>query len=148
MPLYLDDLEPGMEFESVGRTVTEADIMTFAGVSGDYNLLHVNEPWVKANTPFKGRIAHGLLILAMQSGMRTPGMFGLEVIAYLEESRKMTAPTYPGDTIRVKTHVDEVRRSESRPSMGVLTTTVQVLNQDDVVVQHGTDVMLIACRPQ
>jgi 3-hydroxybutyryl-CoA dehydratase len=147
MPVYLDDLEPGMEFTSVGRTVTEADIMTFAGVSGDYNLLHVNEPWVLENTPFRGRIAHGLLILAMQSGMRTEGLFGLEVIAYLEETRKFTAPTYPGDTIRVVTRVDEARKSASRPGMGVLRTTVEVRNQDDVVVQSGTDAMLIACRP-
>ena len=147
MPVYLDDLEPGMEFTSVGRTVTEADIMTFAGVSGDYNLLHVNEPWVLDNTPFRGRIAHGLLILAMSSGMRTPGLFGLEVIAYLEESRKMTAPTYPGDTIHVVIRVEETRRSTSRPGMGVLRTTVEVRNQDDVVVQHDTDMMMIACRP-
>jgi acyl dehydratase len=108
----------------------------------------VNEPWVRENTPFRGRIAHGLLILAMQSGMRTPGLFGLEVIAYLEETRKMTAPTYPGDTIHVVTRVEETRRSESRPGMGIMRTTVEVRNQDGVVVQHGTDVMLIACRPE
>jgi len=65
MTIYLEDYAVGQVFTSVGRTVTEADIMAFAGVSGDFNQLHINEQWVTANTPFEGRIAHGLLVLAI-----------------------------------------------------------------------------------
>ena len=111
MTLYLDDFSTGQVFTSVGRTLTEADIMAFAGVSGDFNQLHINELWVTANTPFRGRIAHGLLVLAISSGLATPGMDDVEVIAYLEASRKFVGPTYPGDTIHAVTTVLDTRRS-------------------------------------
>ena len=90
VPTYLEDLAPGAEFRSAGRTVTESDIMAFAGVSGDFNRLHTDEPWVRENTPFRGRIAHGLLVLAMSSGLATPGLDDVEIIAYLEETRRFT----------------------------------------------------------
>ncbi len=147
MTRYLEDFEPGQEFTSVGRTVTEADVMNFAGVSGDFNLLHTNEQWVKANTPFTGRIAHGLLVLAISSAQPTPGMDGVETIAYLEETRRFTGPTYPGDTIHTVHTVESVRPSNSRPGMGVLTTTVEVRNQRGEVVQTGRDAVLITTRP-
>ena len=147
MPTYLEDFAPGQVFTSVGRTVTEADIMAFAGVSGDFNQLHINEQWVTTNTPFSGRIAHGLLVLAISSGLATPGMDAVEVIAYLSETRRFVAPTYPGDTIHAVTTVTETRASRSRPGMGVLTTQVEVRNQRDEVVQDGADAVMITCRP-
>ncbi len=148
MTIYLEDYAVGQAFMSVGRTVTEADIMAFAGVSGDFNQLHINEQWVTANTPFTGRIAHGLLVLAISSGLATPGMDDVEVIAYLEASRKFVGPTYPGDTIHTVTTVLDTRPSRSRPGMGVLTTSVEVVNQDGEVVQTGTDAVMITTRPQ
>src|SRR5207249_4964556 len=81
--LGFDQLEIGDTFLSGGRTMTEADIMGFAGLSGDFNPLHTDEEWVTANTPFTRRIAHGLLVLAISSGLRTPGLDGLNIVAYL-----------------------------------------------------------------
>jgi acyl dehydratase len=146
MTTYLEDLAPGREFRSVGRTVTESDIMAFAGVSGDFNRLHTDEPWVRESTPFEGRIAHGLLVLAMVSGLRTPDFDDVEVIAYLEETRRFTGPTYPGDTIHAVWRVESARPSSSRPGMGVLTIAVEVRNDRDEVVQTGTDVLLVSAR--
>ncbi|HEY3775652.1 MAG TPA: MaoC/PaaZ C-terminal domain-containing protein [Solirubrobacteraceae bacterium] len=148
MTAYLEDLEPGREFVSGGRTMTEADIVAFAGISGDFSPLHTDEPWVRENTPFQGRIAHGLLVLSASSGLRTPGLDDLEVIAYLEEARTFVAPTYPGDTIRARWTVRELRRSTSRPTMGVVTVDVEVVKQDDTVVQRGHDVWLVAAGPE
>ena len=148
MPTYLEDLAPGAEFRSAGRTVTESDIMAFAGVSGDFNPLHTDEPWVRENTPFEGRIAHGLLVLAMSSGLATPGLDDVEIIAYLEETRRFTGPTYPGDTIHVLCRIDDVRPSGSRPTMGVVTLDVEVRNQRDELAQSGRDVWLVARRPE
>jgi acyl dehydratase len=147
MPTYLEDLEPGKRYESVGRTVTEADIANFAGVSGDFWLLHTNEEWVREHTPFRGRIAHGLLVLAISSALRTPVIDDLEVIAYLEAQRRFTAPTYPGDTIHVARTVEEARPSASRPGLGVVTTQVEVVNQRGETVQAGRDVSLVSRRP-
>jgi acyl dehydratase len=144
MTLHFDDIAPGDEFVSVGRTVTEADIMAFAGVSGDFNLLHTNDPWARANTPFKGRVAHGLLVLSMSSGLPTPGFDDLKVLAYLNVERRMAGPTYPGDTIHAVHRVEQVRPSASRPEAGVITVVVEVRNERDEVVQMGTDVVLVA----
>lgn len=142
------DLFVGQQFESVGRTVTEADIMAFAGVSGDFNQLHTNEQWVTENTPFTGRIAHGLLVLAMSSGMRTPGYDDLNIQAYLSVQRDMTKPTYPGDTITALNTVSEMRRSQARPSNGIVHIAVEVRNQDGETVQQGTDVLLVGPRDE
>ncbi|MDR7462588.1 MAG: MaoC/PaaZ C-terminal domain-containing protein, partial [Armatimonadota bacterium] len=69
MSLEFDDLQEGAEFETPGRTVTEADVVNFAGVSGDFNPLHVDATYAAA-TPFGQRVAHGLLVLSMVSGLR------------------------------------------------------------------------------
>jgi acyl dehydratase len=148
MTVYLEDLECGQEFASAGRTITDADIMGFAGVSGDFNELHTNDEWVRANTPFTGRIAHGLLILSIASGLRTPTLDELVVIAYLNVDRSFTGPTYVGDTISALWRVVEVRPSKSRPDSGVVTLDVEVRKSSGAVVQRGRDVDLVARRPQ
>jgi acyl dehydratase len=146
MSLLFEDLEPGQEFVSVGRTITDADIASFAGLSGDHNPLHTDDQWVREHTPFRGRIAHGLLVLAISEGLSTPGLDELEVIAFVHVERSFPAPTYPGDTIRARWSVQELRESRSRPDAGVVTLTVEVTNQDRVPIQRGADVDLVARR--
>jgi len=148
VPTYLEDLELAQRFTSLGRTVTETDIVNFAGVSGDFNLLHTNDEWVREHTPFRGRIAHGLLVTAIASALRTPVIEDLEVIAYLEATRRFTAPTYPGDTIHAAYTVEEARPSRSRPGLGVLALAVEVVNQHGDAVQTGRDVSLVTLRPR
>lgn len=148
MTLYLDDLSPDQEFTSVGRTITEADIVAFAGISGDFNPLHTDATWVAANTQFRDRIAHGLLVLSASSGLRTKGFDELAVLAYMEVTRRMTAPVYPGDTIRARYVVTDVRPSRSKPDRGVLTLSAEITNQHGETVQAGSDVVLVATRPQ
>lgn len=143
---YFEDLAPGDAFASVGRTVTESDIQAFAGLSGDFNPLHTDAQWVAEHTPYSGRIAHGLLILAIGSGIRTPGIDEIRILAYLEVSRKMTAPVYPGDTIRVTQTVERVKESRSRPDTGVVILRVETRNQRGEIVQTGTDSLLVERR--
>ena len=148
MTVHLEDLERGQEFVSAGRTITDADIIGFAGVSGDFNQLHTNDEWVRANTRFTGRIAHGLLILSIASGLRTPTIDALAVTAYLHVERSFTGPTYVGDTISARWRVDEARPSKSRPDSGVVALDVEVHKSSGAVVQRGRDVYLVARRPQ
>ncbi|MET4431434.1 MULTISPECIES: MaoC/PaaZ C-terminal domain-containing protein [unclassified Mycolicibacterium] len=143
MPLFFDDLEIGTKYVSRGRTITESDIVAFAGISGDFNPLHTDEMWVRENTGFSGRIAHGLLILSVSSGLATPELDELEIHAYLETTRKMAAPTYPGDTVKVIQTVADLRCSSSRPRSGIATFDVAVTNQDGMTVQQGTDIYLV-----
>ena len=143
--IYLEDIAVGQEVVTARRTITEADIMAFCGVSGDFNALHTDELFVREETPFEGRIAHGLLVLAISSGLRSEGD-DWHLIAYLEEQRRFVAPTYPGDTIHARWRVESVRRSRSRPDTGIVTIAVEVVNQDGEVVQSGTDVVLVGAR--
>lgn len=148
MTVYLEDLKPGEELISAGRTVTETDIVSFAGLSGDFNPLHMDETWVRENTPFATRIAHGILVLSISSGLRTPVLDELAVIAFLELSRTFVAPTHPGDTIRARWSVLETRRSQSRPGTGVVRLAVEVVKQDGSIVQRGTDAYLVGAAPE
>src|SRR5438876_12253598 len=97
-PMYLEDLPAGLEVMTARRTVPESDIVTFAGVSGDFNPLHTDESYVREHTPFRGRIAHGLLVLAIASGVRSEPDRAPSG-AFLEARRQFLAPTYPGHTV-------------------------------------------------
>jgi len=146
MTTCFEDLHPGDAFVSAGRTVTESDIGAFAGLSGDYNPLHTDETWVRRHTAYRGRIAHGILVLAISQGLRTPVLDDLEVLAFLAVERSFAAPVYPGDTIQAHWSVESLRPSRSRPEAGVATLAVEVRTADGTVVQRGTDVDLVARR--
>ncbi|MCL6498509.1 MAG: MaoC family dehydratase N-terminal domain-containing protein [Firmicutes bacterium] len=142
MPVYFDDLQEGAEFETAGRTVTEADVVNFAGVSGDFNPLHVDATYA-AVTPFGQRVAHGLLVLSMVSGLRQRAAFDVAVLALLEvRSWRFLKPVFLGDTIRARTRVAE-KRATKDPGRGVVVHRVEVLNQRDEVVQSGELVLLV-----
>lgn len=146
MTVYLDDIEVGTEYQSTGRTITVTDIAVFAELTGDHNPLHLDEEWVRANTDYDGCIAHGLLMLAISSGLKTEGLDDWHIEGYLGEQRRMTAPTYPGDTVQARSVVTEVRRSNSRPDSGIVTVEVELLKQDGTVVQSGTDTYLVGAQ--
>ena len=144
--LFWEELNPGDEAVSLNRTITEADVVNFCGVSGDFNALHTDEVFVREETPFRARIAHGLLILSISSGLRSEADDWV-VLAYLEEQRRFVAPTYAGDTIRARCRVESTRRSRSRPEAGIVTLHIEVVNQAGVVVQEGSDVLMVGARP-
>jgi acyl dehydratase len=143
--ISFDDIEEGHTVQTARRTLTEADIVNFAGLSGDFNPLHTDELWVKENTPFRGRIAHGILALAVSGGLRSE-VDDWDVLAYLECTRRFVAPVYPQDTIQLTYTVSETRASRSRPDTGIVVTAVELRNQDGEVVQSGQDTFLMARR--
>jgi len=145
--MYWEEWEIGAEFESPARTVTEADIVNFAGLSGDYNPLHIDEEFCKT-TQFGTRIAHGPLIYAIAAGL----MFQLHLyddtlIAFLGfDSLKFTKHVVAGDTIRVRIKVLE-KRETSRSDRGVMKRQLQVFNQRDEMVQDAVQAFLLQRRP-
>ncbi len=146
MPLYFEDLAEGVAFETGRRTVTEADVVNFAGVSGDFNPLHVDAVHA-ATTPFGRQVAHGLLVLSMVSGLRQrTGVFDGSLVAFLEiRSWRFLRPVFPGDTIRARAEVVQ-RRETKDPARGVVVQRVEVFNQRDEVVQSGELVLLVRRR--
>lgn len=145
--LYWEEWQVGAEFESPARTVTEADIVAFAGLSGDYNPLHVNEEYCKT-TIFGGRIAHGPLVYAIAAGLLFQlHLYDDTLIAFLGfENLKFTKPVKPGDTIRARIKVLEKRES-SNADRGVMKRQLQVLNQRGEVVQEGIQAFLLKRKP-
>jgi acyl dehydratase len=145
--IYFDDIEQGHEVITARRTITEADILWFCGLSGDFNPLHTDVEFIREHTPYRDRIAHGHLVLSITGGLRSE-LDNWRIIAYLDCQRRFLAPVYPGDTIHATYHVGEVRLSRSRPGTGVVVCDVKTLNQDGDVVQAGADVLLIGTRPE
>jgi acyl dehydratase len=143
MWVQLHEIAPGQSFASARRTLTDADIVAFAGVSGDFNPLHVDETFAREDGPFGARIVHGPLVLAMCFGLRS-ARDDWKVLALIECSRRFVAPVFAGDTVQAHHTVAAVRESESRPASGFVTVAVAVRNQHGEVVQEGTDVLMVA----
>lgn len=139
--LFYEDLNVGDEDQSTGRTVTEADVVSFAGLSGDFNNMHIDEEFAK-KTVFGTRVAHGLCVLSIASGLWFT-MPRLATIAFmgLEDWRFSDAVKF-GDTIRITRKVVE-KREHKRPNMGFLIFEVNVHNQENKIVQKGKWVILV-----
>jgi acyl dehydratase len=136
MELRSDYLVPGYAFESPGRTITEADVHAFAQLSGDFNRLHVDAEYARQG-PFGQRIAHGLLVLSVLSGLTTQsaGYRALEpfVVALKDIACRFPKPTFIDDTIRVRVGVLE-RAAGSKPGRITVTFRREAINQRDEVV--------------
>ena len=145
VPAHLEEIEVGTSFRTARRTVTEADIVAFAGVSGDFNPLHVDEIFAREQTPFEGRIAHGPLVLSMSYGLASV-RDGWKILALVECQRRFRAPVYPGDTVWADLEVLETRASRSRPGVGFATLGVEVRSDRGEIVQAGRDVLMMAAR--
>jgi acyl dehydratase len=142
---YFEEIAVGDEYESPGRTITEADIVLFAGLSGDYNILHTDAEFMKRSI-FGERIAHGLLGLAIQSGLLTRAMPSYATVASASLRWKFKGPIKIGDTIRVRARVSATMESD-KPDHGVVTLERQVLNQRDEIVQEGQTDLVVERRP-
>lgn len=140
-----EELEIGLEIETPGRTITEADVVLFAGLSGDQNPLHTDAEYAKG-TLFGERVAHGILGLAVASGLawRT-GLLEGTAEALTGIDWKFRAPIRLGDTVRLRV---EVRQKKPAPRLGggFVTFAATLLNQRDQVVQKGTWTLLIRSK--
>jgi acyl dehydratase len=142
--LYFDDVAIGQQWESPGRTVTEADIVNFAGVSGDFNAIHIDHAFART-TPFRRPIAHGLLVLSMASGL-TLHCPPMRTLAFMEiRGWVFKGPVYIGDTIRGRSRV-VAKEPRSHGRRGVVTWHRDIVNQDGKVVQEGTILTLVEGR--
>lgn len=142
--LYFEDVAVGQEWESLGRTITETDIVNFAGLSGDFNPIHMDHEFVRT-TPFRKPIAHGLLGLSILSGlghysplMRTLAFLGIQEWLFKE-------PIFIGDTVRVRCKVMAIE-VRARGRRAVITWRRQLLNQHGKVVQEGLTQTLVQGR--
>lgn len=146
MGLRFEEVEVGTKFTTPSRTVTDADIMAFARLTGDNHPLHTDEAYAKRFFP--GRIAHGLLTLSLSSGLKVnQAVFRDSLIAFLGmESVRFLKPVLIGDSIHVETEVIE-KRETSKPDRGVITTKSLTRNQRGEVVLEEISKLLVARWP-
>ncbi|MCX8138746.1 MAG: MaoC/PaaZ C-terminal domain-containing protein [Thermogemmata sp.] len=143
--LYFDDLEIGQEWISSGRTITEADIVNFAGFSGDFNPIHVDHEFAKT-TPFRRPIAHGFAVFSIGSGLgvMTPPLRTIALLRVINWN--FLLPVFAGDTIRIKSRVLE-KTLRGRGRRGEVVWYRGLINQDNKIVQEGQIVLLVEARP-
>jgi acyl dehydratase len=144
--LYFEEFEIGQSVTSAGRTVTEADVVAFAALSGDWTRIHTDAVYA-AEEPFGQRVAHGMLVLSIAIALAARlGFIEGTVLAFREIGEwKFSLPVFFGDTIRVWVTVAGTRPM-ARLGGGLVTFKAQILNQDDQVVQRGTWGLLVKSR--
>lgn len=133
--VFFEDLEIGQEFTSPGRTVTEADIVIFAGLSGDYNVLHTDAEHMKTSN-FGERIAHGLLGLGIQQGLASRGEPAAAHGLLSALKWKFKGPIKIGDTVHVLSRIAG-KRDGPDAGRGLVTVERRLVNQRGEVVQEG-----------
>lgn len=143
--LHFEEFEVGHEWTTQGRTVTEADVVAFAALSGDTNPLHVDAQFART-TPFGERIAHGVLGLSIVTGLISKlGIIEGTTIAFLGLEWSFRAPILFGDTITVRSRVSD-KRETSKPDRGIVSFSVELVNQRGEVVQEGKQTLLMRRR--
>lgn len=141
--IYFEDYEPGSYRETIGRTITETDIVLHAGQTGDFFPHHMDAEWCKTQ-PFKQRIAHGTLIFSVAVGM-TATLINRKAMSYGYNRLRFINPVFIGDTIKVKVTIKE-KEQHKKPQMGIVTELVEVTNQDEKLVLVCEHLLLVEKR--
>jgi acyl dehydratase len=144
-----EDIHVGLSFRSPGRTITDADLVGFAGLTGDFSELHTSDVYAQASQ-FGRRVAHGMLGLAYAHGLmwaRT-GELRQTIIAFLGIGDwRFIAPIYIGDTLFVNYVIASMRDSSSKPTQAIVTFDVELVDQDSRLVQKGQKTVLVSKVP-
>jgi acyl dehydratase len=143
---YFEDLPLGRQFKTVGRTVTESDIVNFINTIGMTEVLFTNLDFLKNEAGFKGRLAPGSLVYCFSEGLLAQSTMQGTGLAFLGMQLDVKGPTFAGDTIHVECEVTEARRSETRAGRGLVRTRNRVVKQDGTVVMEYTPMRMLKCR--
>jgi acyl dehydratase len=142
--LYYEDAPAGLAFDTDGIVVTETHVVAFAGLSGDFFALHMDDEFARS-LGFEGRVAHGLLGLILVDGLKNRASQRFQAIASLSWQWNFRKPIYPGDRIHGHLRVAD-KRLTRRGDRGILTLAVEVRNQKGEVVQDGTNLLMVRTR--
>lgn len=142
--IYFEDYNEGDSRETIGRTITETDIVMHAGQTGDFFPHHMDAEWCKTQ-PFGQRIAHGTLVFSVAIGM-TASVINEVAFSYGYDRLRFVKPVYIGDTIKVKVSIKEKKR-EKKPGLGQVTELVEVFNQQQQCVMVCEHILLAQYKP-
>jgi acyl dehydratase len=143
---YFEEIAAGQTFITRGRTITEADVVQFAALTGDYNPMHTDAEYMRKH-PMGQRVAHGMLTLSYAVGqIYQLGFIERTTLAFRGLEMKFSLPVFIGDTLRVQVTITE-KKEMKRLGGGLVMAEVKVLNQDGKTVQSGVWELLLASRP-
>jgi len=143
--MFFEEFEIGQEITTPARTITETDVVNFAGISGDFNALHTDDVFA-ASTPYERRIAHGMLILAVATGLAARhGFIEGTTLAFREVSWKFSAPVFIGDTLHMTAKVKELKPMPKLDG-GLVILNATMVNQAGKAVQRGEWRVLMKSR--
>ncbi len=145
--LFYDDIKEGMVLRTLGRTVTEADVVNFAGISGDWNPIHIDAEFARESI-FGRTVVHGIMGMAIATGlMSQAGWFMGSAVAILAiDQWKFLKPIFPGDTLHCEVEIVS-RRLTSSGERGLVERKISLINQDGTLVQQGLIPLMIKMRP-
>jgi len=142
---YYEELDVNARFDTPRRTILDADIVQFAGLTGDFNPLHTDDIYA-SQSDFGGRIAHGPMLVGMAFGLASrAGLLDGTALALLGITWKFTRPVLPGDTVFVRVYVAG-KQPARKPDRGVVEFGLDIINQRDETVQSGTAKLLMKRR--
>ena len=143
--LCWDETPVGMRFKTVGRTLTDADITNFVGVTGMTEVLFTDLEYLRSHSLFKGRLGPGALVFSIAEGLLMQSVVQRTGLAFLGLEMKVDAPTFSGDTIHVECEV-LVSRPTSKPGRGIVTTRNRIVNQRGEAAMTYTPTRLVKGR--
>ena len=143
---HFEDLPVGRQFQTIGRTVTEADIVNFVNCTGMVEVLFTNLEFLKEHSDIKGRVAPGALVFTFAEGLLVQATMQHTGYAFLNMQLDVKAPVFAGDTIHVECEVVEARLSQSKPGRGLVRTSNRVVKQDGTVALVYTPLRMLKCK--
>jgi len=144
--LHWDDLTVGETFRTVGRTITEADIVNFVGCTGMLEVLFTDMEYVAAHAPMRGRVAPGALVYSFAEGLLIQATMQHTGLAFLNMTLDVKGPSFAGDTIHVECEVREIR--PTKKGRGLVRTFNKVVNQRGETVLTYDPLRLVAGRAE
>lgn len=143
---YFEDLPLGRQFRTIGRTVTEADIVNFVNCTGMVEVLFTNVHFLQTESDIKGRVAPGALVYSFSEGLLVQATMQHTGYAFLNMELDIKGPVFAGDTIHVECEVIESRASKSKPGRGLVRTRNTVIKQDGKVALVYTPLRMVKCK--
>lgn len=143
---FYEDLPVGRTFRTIGRSVTETDIVNFISCTGILEVMFTDLEFQREKSEIRGRVAPGMLVYTFAEGLLVQATMQHTGMAFLNMEITIEKPVFVGDTIHVEVEVTEARRSRSRPGVGLVRTRNRIVNQHGIVVQTYTPLRMVKCR--
>jgi acyl dehydratase len=144
--MFFEDFVAGAQRETIGRTITETDVVMHAGQTGDFYPHHMDAEWCRTQ-PFGQRMAHGTLVFSVAVGM-TAGAINPRAMSYGYDRLRFVRPVFLNDTIHVRVSIKEMREDAKRPAHGIVVEALDVINQGGETVLVADHLLLVERRPK